>query len=139
MLHSPVGGSRMKDSYRTLHKLSPQFVIPVGTQVVLKVSKALAGGEYRKPGTVGVVVESPPHNDEPYVVQFADGSEAKAYFTELVLRRKEIEAELGEVGDDLRPYIIYRCQVGSKAYGLAEGDADDDWRGIYLPPARLAW
>ena len=129
----------MKDSYRTLHKLSPQFIIPVGTQVVLKVSKALAGGEYRKPGTVGVVVESPPHNDEPYVVQFADGGEAKAYFTEVVLRRKEIEAELGEVGDDLRPYIIYRCQVGSKAYGLAEGDADDDWRGIYLPPARLAW
>ena len=91
---------------RALHKLSPNFIIPVGTQVVLKSSKTLADGQFRKPGTVGVVVESPPHNAEPYVVQFADGSEARALFTELVLRRKEIEAELGEVADDLTPYIM---------------------------------
>ncbi|MCI0361921.1 MAG: nucleotidyltransferase domain-containing protein, partial [Planctomycetaceae bacterium] len=55
------------------------------------------------------------------------------------MRRKEVEAELGEIKEDLSPYIIYRVQVGSKAYGLAERDADDDLRGIYLPPARLDW
>jgi predicted nucleotidyltransferase len=129
----------MSDEVRSLHKLSPKFIISVGTQVVLKASKTLASGDFRKPGTVGVVVESPPHNGEPYVVQFADGQTAQALFQELVLRRKEVEAELGEVAEDLRGYIIYRCQVGSKAFGLAEEDADDDWRGIYLPPARLAW
>ena len=84
-------------------------------------------------------MESPPNNDEPYVVQFADGTTAKAYFHELTLRRKEVEMELGEVADDLLPFIIYRCQVGSKAFGLAGEDADDDLRGIYLPPARLHW
>ena len=129
----------MTDEIRNLHKLSPSFVISAGTQVVLKVSKTLADGEYRKPGTVGVVVRSPSSNREPYTVQFADGQSAPAYFDELVLRRKEIEAELGMVQDDLRPYIIYRCQVGSKAFGLAGDDADDDLRGIYLPPARLDW
>ena len=41
--------------------------------------------------------------------------------------------------EDLRPWIIYRCQVGSKAFGLAAEDSDDDLRGIYLPPARLHW
>ena len=46
---------------------------------------------------------------------------------------------LGEVYEDLRPYVIYRCQVGSKAFGLASEDSDDDLRGIYLPPARLHW
>ncbi len=62
-----------------------------------------------------------------------------AEFHELALRRREVEDELGEVGDDLRPWIIYRCQVGSKAFGLAGDDSDDDLRGIYLPPARLHW
>lgn len=129
----------MTGDYRALHQLSPKFIIPVGTQVVLKAAKTLPDGQYRKPGTVGVVVESPPHNGEPYVVQFADGNETRALFAELVLRRKEIEAELGNIPDDLTRFIIYRCQVGSKAYGLAEDDADDDWRGIYLPPAGLQW
>ena len=123
----------------SLVRQSPKFVISAGTQVVLKVSKAIGDGDYRKPGTVGIVVASPPSNDEAYVVQFVDGQSVKAYFHELVMRRREIEAELGEVEGDLNSFIIYRVQVGSKAYGLAEGDADDDLRGIYLPPARLQW
>ena len=47
--------------------------------------------------------------------------------------------ELVRLPDDLRPWIIYRCQVGSKAFGLASEDSDDDLRGIYSPPARLHW
>jgi predicted nucleotidyltransferase len=129
----------MTDPSRSLQHRSPTFVISAGTQVVLKVSKALADGSYRKPGSVGVVVESPPTNDGAYLVQFADGQSATAYFRELVLRRNEVEAELGQTAEDLRPFIIYQCQVGSKAFGLAEEDADDDLRGIYLPPARLHW
>lgn len=48
----------MDDEIRSLHKLSPRFIIPVGTQVVLKASKTLADGQYRKPGTVGVTETS---------------------------------------------------------------------------------
>ena len=129
----------MTDHSRSLEHRTPTFVISTGTQVVLKVTKALADRSYRKPGSVCVIVESPPTNEGAYVVQFADGQTATAYFAELVLRRKEVEAELGQTTADLRPFIIYQCQVGSKAFGLAEEDADDDLRGIFLPPARLHW
>lgn len=114
--------------------------ISIGTQVVLKVSKALpADGGYRKPGTVGVIIETPANQSAPYLVQVAGGHTFKAYADELSLRREEVDAELGLIRDDLTPYIIYRCQVGSKAYGLATDESDDDIRGIYLPPAELHW
>jgi uncharacterized protein len=125
---------------KTLRHLSRGFVISAGSQVVLKVSKALPdGAAYRKPGSVGVVVESPANVAGPYVVQFADGQTVKAYADELSLRREEVANELAQTSEDLRPYVIYVCQVGSKAYGLATEESDDDLRGIYLPPARLDW
>lgn len=40
---------------------------------------------------------------------------------------------------DLRPYVIYRCVIGSRAYGLDDEESDTDRRGIYLPPAELHW
>jgi len=124
----------------SIRKLSPGFVIPVGTQVVLRASKRVEGGDQtRKAGSVGVVVESPPHNGDPYVIQFADSECVRAHNRELTLRRKEVDSELAEVAEDLQKYVIYRCQVGSKAYGLANEESDDDIRGIYLPPARLHW
>ena len=127
------------DDY-SFRKLLPGFVIAAGTQVVLRVAKPLPGGErFKPPGSVGVVLESPPNNHEPYLVRFADGETLTASFAELTLRRRELEDELGEISEDLRPWIIYRCQVGSKAFGLATEDSDDDLRGIYLPPARLHW
>jgi predicted nucleotidyltransferase len=130
----------MVDPQHSLRKLQPDFVISPGTQVVVKVAKALPGGdEYKPAGSVGVIVEAPSSNREPYLVRFADGAEVKAHFAELSLRRREVDDILGDVDEDLRSYVIYRCQVGSKAFGLATEDSDDDLRGIYLPPARLHW
>ncbi len=40
---------------------------------------------------------------------------------------------------DLYGCVIYRCIVGSRAYGLASDASDTDRRGIYLPPADLHW
>jgi uncharacterized protein len=124
----------------SFRKLLPGFVIAAGTQVVLKVAKAAVDGQqFKPPGSVGVVLESPPDNRQPYVVRFTDGETVTACFHELALRRREVEDELGTVADDMRPYVIYRCQVGSKAFGLAGDNSDDDLRGIFLPPARLHW
>jgi predicted nucleotidyltransferase len=124
----------------SFRRLLPTFIIPAGTQVVLKVAKHLAEGEEFKPaGSVGVVLQSPPNNYDPYLIRFADGETVTAYFQELALRRREVEDELGQVVEDLQPWIIYRCQAGSKAFGLASEDSDDDLRGIFLPPARLHW
>ena len=58
----------------SFRKLLPGFVIPAGTQVVLKAAKTLPDGEqFKPPGSVGVVLESPPNNHQPYLVRFADG------------------------------------------------------------------
>lgn len=53
----------------------------------------------------------------------------------------------GELGDrqvsaqrnDLFARVIYRCVIGSRAYGLEGEESDTDYRGIYLPPADLHW
>jgi predicted nucleotidyltransferase len=37
------------------------------------------------------------------------------------------------------PYVILRCVIGSRAYGLQGEDSDTDRRGIFLPPAALHW
>ncbi|MGZ3679932.1 MAG: nucleotidyltransferase domain-containing protein [Ktedonobacterales bacterium] len=47
----------------------------------------------------------------------------------------EAEAELAHY----RRYVIYRCIVGSRAYGLDHDASDVDRRGIYLPPADTHW
>jgi hypothetical protein len=119
--------------------LMSDFLIPTGTQVVLKVDKPLADGSLRTRGSVGVIVATPAGNEQPYVIRFADGQTMEAFFPELAIRRKEIEDELARTDVDLRPFIIYRCQVGSHAFGLATEGSDDDIRGIFLPPARLHW
>ena len=106
---------------------------------MLKVNKPLHDERFRPAGSVGVVLESPAEANGKYLVRFADGETISATFDELALRRREVDDELGEIRDDLRPWIIYRCQVGSKAFGLANDESDDDVRGIYLPPARLHW
>jgi uncharacterized protein len=40
---------------------------------------------------------------------------------------------------DLYRFVVYRCVVGSQAYGLAQDESDVDRRGFYLPPADLSW
>jgi predicted nucleotidyltransferase len=119
--------------------LLPTFLIPVGTQIVLKADKPLRRGAVRPRGSVGVVADTPADNAYTYTVRFADGGTVKAYFRELAIRRKEVEDHLTLTDEDLRPYVIYRCRVGSRAFGLAGEDSDDDLRGIYLPPASRHW
>lgn len=119
--------------------LLPTFIISPGTQVVLQVDKPVPDGTARPRGSVAVVRESPPDNRYAYTLRFADGGTVKAYFRELAIRRKEVEDQLALTDEDLRPWIVYRCQVGSRAFGLATGESDDDVRGVYLPPARLHW
>jgi predicted nucleotidyltransferase len=130
----------MVHSENTLRRYDPAWVIPAGTQVVLRAAKKLQErDEHRPPGSVGIVLSSPPNNQEPYLVRFADGATTLAMFDELTLRRREVDDMLGEVDEDLTQYIIYRCRVGSRAFGLAGDASDDDIRGVYLPPARLHW
>jgi hypothetical protein len=43
------------------------------------------------------------------------------------------------VTDLATDYRLYRCVIGSRAYGLDDDLSDTDYRGIYLPPADLHW
>lgn len=129
--------AREEHSFR--HPL-PTFLIPVGTQVVLKQARRVPGSATIKPaGSVAEVLEAPPHNGRPYRIRFLDGSTVRVRIGELAVRRREMEDEFAPPGEDLRHYVIYRVEAGSRAFGLATEGSDEDRRGVYLPPAELTW
>lgn len=121
----------------------PPLTIPAGTQVVVRVAACdETGGELAPAGAVGIVVAAPDRVEGAYSVRLPDGREVALRRKQLSIRKAhQREGVLPPTPepDSLRPYIMYRCIVGSQAYGLAGPDSDIDRRGIYLPPARLHW
>jgi len=123
----------------------PNLIYAVGAQVVTLADVTGLGRRTLHPrGAVGVVVKSPSDHQHTYRVRFTDGVEASLAHDDLVLLAKFKEGEIGESAHsvqrcDLFERVIYRCIVGSQAYGLHTADSDTDRRGIYLPPAELHW
>ena len=78
-------------------------------------------------------------------MRFPDGQEVDLRRDEFEVRkhfeRRELIAAPVRSADFDRwgKYIIYRCLVGSQAYGLSVDESDTDRRGIYLPPANAHW
>jgi uncharacterized protein len=122
----------------------PHLVVPLGTRVVTRIEvRADTERAHRPVGSVAEVIGLPADALHRYRVRFADGAEAG-------LRRRDFsllsQYKVDEAGlphpltdQDFTPFIIYRCVVGSRAYGLAGPDSDVDRRGFYLPPADLHW
>lgn len=122
----------------------PNLIFSVGTQVVTLVDIPGSAGLILHPrGTVGVIVKSPTDLEHSYRVRFPDGFEAPLKQSELTMLAKFKEGEMGDSAHvaqtDLYERVIYRCVIGSQAYGLADAESDVDRRGIYLPPADLHW
>jgi uncharacterized protein len=121
---------------------NPNFIYPVGTQVVTHVDiKNNAGDVLFVKGVVGVVIKSPVDNTHAYRVRFMDGTEWSLHRREFTIR-KEFQTQIASDQReeyDLYQYVIYRCITGSRAYGLDESHSDTDLRGIYLPTAELQW
>lgn len=117
------------------------FLIPGGTQVVLRFAHAVPGaGVAKPPGSVGVVLEAPPTNERPYLVRFLDGTELRVKFGELLVRRLDRSVEqTATPGPDVSPFVVYRVLLGSRAFGLNTESSDEDRRGVYLPPADWHW
>ncbi len=130
-------------------ELSPSFIIPPGTQVVLRRDLPAAGPPdvpegpraLKKRGSVGEVIESPVTNEYSYSVRFADGHVVRAKKSDLAIRRSDApEEELpAREAAAFEPHVIYRVRVGSRAFGLAGPGSDEDERGVYLPPAEWGW
>jgi uncharacterized protein len=112
--------------------VAEHLVLPIGTRIVTRVEVRAETERAHRP--VGSVAE---------IVGFPDGGEAglRRKDFSLLSRYKADETALPHPlsEQDLTPYIIYRCVVGSRAYGLAGPDSDVDRRGFYLPPADLHW
>lgn len=95
-------------------------------------------------GAVGVIVRSPVDRTHAYRIKFSDGFEAPIHHDQLV-RLSEFKAS--QIRDGSAPLasaglydrVIYRCVIGSRAYGLEDETSDTDRRGVYLPSADLHW
>jgi len=119
--------------------------IPIGTQVVTRTEGKGPKGEQVCPrGSVGVIVGRAETTPDSYHVRLTDGSIVTFPSGDLAIR-KHFQLETAQQGRqhktrlNLRDYVIYRCVVGSRAFGLAEDTSDFDRRGIFLPPADLHW
>lgn len=129
--------------------IDPHLILPIGTQVVALVEVKGPDGKPAHPrGAVGVVTQAPGDYWHAYRVRFPDGFEAALKRPELsVLSEFQNQAVGGgerAAHDPLTEYnvydyVIYRCVIGSRAYGLAEEESDTDRRGVYLPPADMHW
>jgi hypothetical protein len=89
-----------------------------------------------------VITDSPADAQHAYKVRCNDGAAAMLRRNEFSILKefKGIETTARGIDfEDWQPFIIYRCVVGSQAFGLSGDDSDVDRRGIYLPPAELHW
>jgi len=114
-----------------------------GTQVVSLVEVRGTNHSLVHPrGAVGVVTRTPAVEGETFLVRFPDGFEKSLERSQIEVL-KHFKDLLGDGSQseefDLESFIIYRCVVGSRAYGLDNDESDTDRRGIYLAPAELQW
>lgn len=122
--------------------MNPNQIISAGTAIVIG-DDILRKGEILFPeGAVAVIVESPADHTHAYMVRFPDGTihamKRNEFSIQKVFRREGMERDVLK-DRDLYDYIIYRCVIGSRAYGLDHENSDTDLRGIYLAPADMHW
>ncbi len=120
------------------------LIIPKGTQIVLlNETKVININAFHAKGTVGKIVGAPSDALHAYKIEFPDGSLGMANRKDFSIR-KHFQTEQSGLISPLEDYqlfdsVIYRCVVGSKAFGLDDENSDTDRRGIYLPPAEVHW
>jgi uncharacterized protein len=115
-----------------------------GTQVVALVEVRGTNNSLVHPrGAVGVVTRTPTGDQKHFLVRFPDGFEASLTREQLdVLKhfKDRLPGGGSAMADfDLEKLVIYRCVVGSRAYGLESEGSDVDRRGVYVAPAELQW
>lgn len=124
---------------------NPNMILSPGTQIVTRVAVSIANADQaHAAGMVGEIVKSPVDHLHAYRVRFADGSQAPLRRTQFAVL-KDVQRDRiwspGNVLDDfdLMESVIFRCVIGSRAYGLDDENSDTDRRGVYLPPAEMHW
>lgn len=125
-----------------------ELIYSLGTQVVTLIEIKDSRGTLLYPrGTVGRVIQAPLDLNHSYRVRFSGGAEVPlkagelvmlALFKEGSIGREDLSGELLEV-NPFTDRIIYRCIIGSRAYGLQNDESDTDYRGVFLPTANQHW
>lgn len=116
------------------------LILPVGTQVVALTEVRGTNGQVVHPANaVGQIVQSPSDGSHSYRVRFSDGFISAFTRMQLSVLSKFQHGPDRLSEHDLYRNVIYRCVVGSRAYGLDDAESDTDRRGIYLPPADRHW
>lgn len=125
------------------HPSGPAF--GAGAQiVVLSEVKGDDGAVLCHAGAVGIIVRAPADPNRLYRVRFPSGVETSIPGSSFILRKEYQRLGVGGppsllADHDFHDDIVYRCVVGSRAYGLEGEESDTDRRGIFLPPADLQW
>lgn len=119
--------------------LSLPPVLPVGTQVVVGRTLARGDASAHAPHSVAVIINAPVDADHAYRVRFNDQTEASVHRSDFAVLSVYQSRHNSAANQDWMPYVVYRCVMGSRAYGLDDDQSDTDRRGIYLPPADLHW
>lgn len=120
------------------------LIVPEGTQIVLLEDIKIQNQNRFEPrGTVGKIIGLPTDAFHSYKIEFLDGSVAMANRKDFSIRKHFQNEQSGFVSQlenfQLFDFVIYRCIVGSRAFGLDDENSDTDLRGIYLPPADIHW
>ncbi len=124
---------------------SPNLIYPVGTQIVVRKPVRASNGKTVHPvGAVGVIVKSPLDRQHAYRARFVDGYEVTLHHDSMIPLAEYKQGTINDTSQVLTKHglfdrVIYRCIIGSRAFGLDSEDSDIDRRGIYLPPADLHW
>lgn len=117
--------------------------IAAGTQIVVRQEVDGSNGAPLHPrGAVGLIVRTPAGAEVNYLVRFPDGFEVSLTRDKFeVLKHFKDRLPATSATDDfhLEDCVIYRCIVGSRAYGLESENSDTDLRGVYLAPAEMHW
>lgn len=120
-------------------------ILPVGTAVVMLHEIRDDEGRLLHPkGATAVLVGVPAVPQDPYRVRFAAGSESMLLRWEFEVLARFVDPFAthrpdGASDAELCDAVVFRCVVGSRAYGLARDGSDTDRRGAYLAPARMQW
>lgn len=94
-------------------------------------------------GDIGSIAGVPIDPDHAYRVRHADGKESSYLRRELSVLN-DFQTNEWRTRDPLDEHalgqcVVYRCVIGSRAYGLDHEGSDTDRRGVYVPPARMHW
>jgi predicted nucleotidyltransferase len=121
------------------------FILPIGTQIVTLAELAATPGQpAQMRGAVGIILKAPADATHAYRIRFVNGGEASLQRHEFSVRKEFQQEGLHQAAEaqdelNLERFVIFRCVIGSRAYGLETESSDVDRRGVYLPPAEMHW